>query len=122
MGDFIDSILASVPAHRKIEQCKFSALQAEMQDVIVDDVHNVQDGYRRIPGPRTSAENGDPVNEQLLQDDQLDIEGDSIGLIQYVVCHLLAFLSFFSFHFFIHSKTKLNTRDCQTVGSGNLYR
>lgn len=73
--DSIDSILISAPAPTRIKQCNFPALQEETEDPQIVDV---QVGIHPVPGPgegRTS-ESGDVVNNQLLHDEQLDIEGD----------------------------------------------
>jgi hypothetical protein len=95
----VDNFLAEVPALRMIEQLNFPALREETQDLdntVEQDLPNVQDGHHPVPGP----ENGDPVNEQILQGEHRVVEGESIGTIQHVVCQSLAFsFLFFSFFF-----------------------
>ena len=88
----VDNFLAEVPALRMVEQLNFPALREETQDLdntVEQDLPNVQDGHHPVPGP----ENGDPVNEQILQGEHRVVEGESIGTIQHVVCQSLAFSS-----------------------------
>ncbi|KAG0581532.1 hypothetical protein KC19_4G259100 [Ceratodon purpureus] len=75
-GSF-DAILAIIRTPRRTEQCTLSALQEETRDpdVVVENVLHVQDGHHQIPGPtRTTSENGDPINEELLHADHRAIE------------------------------------------------